>query len=172
MIEEQPQTDAHHHRPEPQFSETKLVHFASGVFLKIEQLIYIALGVILVCTALIALAGASQLLLANLHDWTGTDGVIAIMDRLLFVLMLIEILYTIRVSLQSGSLSAEPFLIVALIASIRRVLVISLKSSDIGQPGKWSEEQGHFFQASMIELGVLAMLIIVMVGAIYFVHKR
>lgn len=153
-------------------NETKLVHSASRIFHKIEQLIYVALGAILVCTAILALAGAAQLLLAGVKDWTGTAAVIALMDRLLFVLMLVEILYTIRASIQSGVLSGEPFLIVGLIACIRRILVISLETSDIAQASKWSPERGELFQASMIELGVLAFLIIVMVGAIYFVRKH
>ena len=51
----------------------------------------------------------------------------------LFVLMLVEILHTVRVSIRSGNLNAEPFLIVGLIASIRRVLVITLQSSNAQQ---------------------------------------
>jgi Phosphate-starvation-inducible E family len=46
-------------------------------------------------------------------------------DRDMFVLMLIEILHTVRGSVRSGELTPEPFLIVGLIASIRNVLVIT-----------------------------------------------
>ena len=52
-------------------------------------------------------------------------------DRLLFVLMLVEILHTVRVSVRDGRLTAEPFLVVGLIASIRRVLAITLGSSTL-----------------------------------------
>jgi len=165
-MEIKPEHQAPHHS-----AETRLVHSASGIFLTIEQLIYVALGTILALTAVLALAGTVQLLFAGFQDWSGTATVIAIMDRLLFVLMLIEILYTIRASLQSGTLSGEPFLIVGLIACIRRILVISLETSDIAQPSKWSDERAELFKASMIELGVLAFLIIVMVSAIFLVRR-
>ena len=41
--------------------------------------------------------------------------------------MVIEILHTVRVSFTEGALVSEPFLVVGLIASIRRVLVITLE---------------------------------------------
>jgi uncharacterized membrane protein (DUF373 family) len=173
MAEDQPaglKTD--HLPPVLHAAETKLVHSASRIFLTIEQLIYIVLGAILALTAMLALAGTTELLWAGFQNWTGTTAVIEVMDRLLFVLMLIEILYTIRASLQSGTLSPEPFLIVGLIACIRRILVISLENSDIAQPAKWSAERAELFQAAMIELGVLAFLIIVMVAAIYLVRRH
>jgi uncharacterized membrane protein (DUF373 family) len=143
-----------------------LVDTASHVFLKTEQFIYIALGAVLSVAALIALAGTGKLIWEGLQDWTGTTAVFEIIDRLLFVLMLIEILYTIRASMESGALSAEPFLIVGLIACIRRILVISLETSNVTQADKWTPESADLFHASMIERGVLAGLVLVMVGAI------
>jgi hypothetical protein len=85
--------------------------------------------------------------------------------------MLIEILYTVRASMQTGALSSEPFLVVGLIACIRRILVISLETSNVTQPAKWTQASQDLFQASMTELGVLAGLVIVMVGAIFFIRK-
>jgi len=154
------------------FGEAKIVRTASKIFLRIEQLIYVALGTILALTAILALAGTAALLLTGLQDWTGTAAIIAVMDRLLFVLMLIEILYTVRASLKAGALTAEPFLLVGLIACIRRILVISLETSDLAQQNKWSPERAQHFQSSMIELAVLAFLIIVMVGAIFFLRRQ
>ncbi len=54
-----------------------------------------------------------------------------VLDDLLVVLMLVEILHTVRISIHSHLPLAEPFLIVGLIASIRRILVITLEA---GQP--------------------------------------
>ena len=152
-------------------SATPLVHIASALFQRTEQFIYIALGTVLSLTALLVLAGAGKLLFDGIIDWTSTIAPFGIIDRLLLVLMLIEILYTIRASTQSGVLSSEPFLIVGLIACIRRILVISLETSNVTQPSKWSSESAEVFRASMIELGVLGWLVIVMVGAICFIRK-
>ena len=52
--------------------------------------------------------------------------------------MVVEVMHTVRVSFRSGTLVCEPFLIVGLIASIRRVLVITLETSQAQQPGKWN----------------------------------
>jgi hypothetical protein len=88
---------------------TRLVHVASDLFHGTEQLIYIALGVLLSATVLIALAGSGRLLWGEMQDWTSTDAILELIDRLLIVLMLIEILYTVRVSMQTGTLKSEPF---------------------------------------------------------------
>jgi uncharacterized membrane protein affecting hemolysin expression len=77
----------------------------------------------------------------------------------------------VRVSVESGSLNCEPFLVVGLIASIRRILVITLESSKITQAENWTETSDHVFRTSMIELGVLAVLILVMVASIVLLRR-
>ena len=85
--------------------------------------------------------------------------------------MVIEILHTVRVSFKEGALVCEPFLIVGLIASIRRVLVITLESSQAQEPGKWTPEFQNLFNSSMIELCVLGGLILAMVLSIYLLRR-
>ena len=131
-----------------------------------ERGVYAIIGAMLVLALLIALAGAGNMLWAGARDWTGTDAIVHIIDRLLFVLMLVEILHTVHASLRAGTLVCEPFLIVGLIACIRRMLVITLETSRITQPGQWTADALPLFQASMVELGVLALLIVVLVGSI------
>ena len=131
-----------------------------------EQGVYVAIGIMLVLALLLALAGAGDLLWRGLQDWSGTEATFHIIDRLLFVLMLVEILHTVHTSIRSGTLIVEPFLIVGLIACIRRILVITLETSQITQSGHLSAENVQMFQASMLELGVLALLIVVLVGSI------
>ena len=93
-------------------------------------------------------------------------------DRLLFVLMLVEVLHTVRVSVREGTLTAEPFLVVGLIASIRRVLAITLGSSHATHAGTWTPDVQQQFNASMLELGILGTLILVLVLAIYLLRHR
>jgi len=140
----------------------------SKYFLKVEHAIYIALGGLLSVLALVALTHAALDVFRSLQSWNEAHRVFRVMAQLLFALMLAEILHTVRVSMRSGVLQAEPFLIVGLIASIRRVLVITLQSSeqDQGSPTAGTAS----FQAAMIELGVLGMLILVMVVSIYLIR--
>jgi phosphate-starvation-inducible protein E len=68
--------------------------------------------VLLCVTGLLALADAAATLWLGLADWTTSNSVFVVIDRLLVVLMLIEILHTVRVSVRSGSLTCEPFPVV------------------------------------------------------------
>ncbi len=139
---------------------------------KAEQIVYACIGALLTVSLVIALLGSASLLVDGARDWSGTDSVYHIIDRLLFVLMLVEILHTVHASIRSGTLLCEPFLIVGLIACIRRILVITLETSQIVQPGKWNPTSQSLFQASMIELGVLAALIVVLVGGIWVIARQ
>jgi uncharacterized membrane protein (DUF373 family) len=106
-----------------------------------------------------------------LRDWSATTAIFAVIDRLLLVFMLIEILHTIRTSIQSRTLNCEPFLIVALIASIRRILVITLQSSEAMRGVTWTAEHEILFRSTMIELVVLGALILIMVASIYLLRR-
>ena len=144
----------------------KWMRLFATAFIAVEHAAYVALGMLLSATALLALAGGAMVLWNGLDDWSNTRTIFDVIDRLLFVLMLIEILHTVRASVRSGALNCEPFLIVGLIATIRRVLVITLKSSEASKQDTMSDGATRLFGASMIELMVLALLIVVMVGSI------
>ena len=139
---------------------------ATGLEIDGEQGVYLAVAVLLVLALALALLGAGALLWNGLTEFTATEPVYRIIDRLLFVLMMVEILHTVHASIRTGTLLCEPFLIVGLIACIRRVLVITLETSQLNQPEKWDPAKMALFQSNMIELGVLAGLITVLVASI------
>ncbi len=141
------------------------------VFLQVEHGVYAALGVLLAVVAIVALAHAALDVVNSIVAFNDNKRLLAIMDELLVVLMLAEILHTVRASMRSGSLTAEPFLVVGLIASIRRVLVITLESSDATKIVGGSAVDEGVFHHSMIELGVLGMLILVMVVSIFLLRR-
>ncbi len=149
---------------EPRYAPTNL-------FLMVEHAVYAALGGLLSIVALVALAHAAVEVVASILAFGEDQRIFEIMDQLLFVLMLAEILHTVRVSMRSGTLNAEPFLVVGLIASIRRVLVITLESSEATKGGGAAGDIDLIFRHSMTELGVLAGLILVMVLSIFMLRK-
>lgn len=142
-----------------------------NLFNQIEHTLYVLLAVLLCLTCVMALLGSAFTLWSGLGDWSGTDTVFNVIERLLVVLMLVEILHTVLVSVRSGSLTGEPFLIVGLIASIRRILVITLETSKATQHGAMSEGDETMFRASMIELAVLGLLILIMVASIHLLRR-
>ena len=86
-----------------------------------EHAISVVIGAILIiATFSLVLSGTSQIWSAA-RAWPETEGVFEIVDELLFILMLVEILHTVRASITSRHLAVEPFLIVGLIATVRRI---------------------------------------------------
>lgn len=83
----------------------------------------------------------------------------AFLDMMLLVLMLVELAYTVTVSLRGAVLSAEPFLIVALIAVIRRMLVITIGDVNRG------------LGAQPAELGVLTGVVLALVASIVLLRR-
>ena len=158
-------------RPESRPNEDGFRLWCCGHLSFAEGIIYILRGVLLCCTALLGVVGAVHLLWIAIRDWTSTGPVFLLIDRLLFILMLLEILHTVRISIRSHMLVVEPFLIVGLIASIRRMLVLTLQAEALTKGGNWSSDGRALFQASMIELGVLAGVIVVLVASIYAMRR-
>jgi hypothetical protein len=86
--------------------------------------------------------------------------------------MLVEILHTVRISIRSHVLVTEPFLVVGLIASIRRILVITLEAATLTKEGAWtSEHASNIFHSSMVELGLLGLLVLVFVVSITLLRR-
>jgi uncharacterized membrane protein (DUF373 family) len=107
-----------------------------------------------------------------MRHWSATSETLLVLDELLFVLMLVEILHTVRISIRSHVLVTEPFLVVGLIASIRRILVVTLEAATLTKEGAWTTEGASgIFHSSMIELGLLGVLILVLVVSITILRR-
>ncbi len=146
------------------------IHF--GEYLgKAEVAVYSILAVLLFVTALATIANAGKLLWDGLGHWTIAAENLRVLDQLLIVLMLVEILHTVRISIRSHILVTEPFLVVGLIASIRRILVITLEASAVTKGGTWSTEGASIFRGAMIELGLLGLLILILVFSITLLRR-
>jgi len=60
---------------------------------------------------------------------------------------------------------------VGLIASIRRILVITLEAANLTKAGSFSAEDAGIFRASMIELSLLGLLILILVFSITLLRR-
>jgi uncharacterized membrane protein (DUF373 family) len=156
--------------PSGDHEATRLGAAAGRAFLRVEVLAYLVVGVAFAAVALLGVGNAALSLWTAVQKFGDPEMLVITIDRLLLVLMVVEILHTVRDSFRSGSLVCEPFLVVGLIASIRRMLVITLESSQVNAPGKWTPDSQSLFNSTMLELGVLAGLILVMVVSIYMLR--
>ncbi len=158
---------------EPNDREEGVDQYLSDFLRKAELFIYYVVAVLLSVSAASAIAYAATTLWRGLVHWTIAVETLRVLDQLLVVLMLVEILHTIRISIRSHILfAAEPFLVVGLIASIRRVLIISLELTNLTREGRWSTDGASIFHASMIELGMLVILIPVLVYSITMLRRH
>jgi len=96
--------------------------------------------------------------LASFRQRNSLDGgkqMLRVLNELLIGRMLAQILHTARISSRSDVLVAEPFLVVGLIASIRRILVlVTLAKAEAG-----TNDRAIAFRNSMTELGLLSLLV-------------
>jgi len=152
-------------------AEEKLRAHFGDYLAKAEVAIYGVLAVLLFVTAIATAANATLLLWQGLRDWSISSKTLDVLDQLLVVLMLVEILHTVRISIRSHILVTEPFLVVGLIATIRRMLVITLEASTLTSGGAWTPENASLFRAAMVELGLLGVLVLILVFSITLLRR-
>ena len=138
----------------------------SIVFTRAQDLVYVALGVLLALSAMaLVVHGGIDLVRAVLQG-VDAGAIVTLLDRILLALMVVELLYTVQVSFKEHALVPEPFLLVALIASVRRILVITAEFGAQTRPPE------QLFRHVMWELTLLTVLILVLVASVVVLRKR
>ena len=129
-----------------------------------ESVVLVVIGVALVLVAVLLLYSSMYDLNQAVRLGTGEieHKAIEILNTVLLVMMTMEIVYTVALTLKSHTLNAEPFLIIGVIAGIRRMLVITATSTAVEQP----EE----FHNMLVELGLLAATVVALAGAIWILR--
>jgi len=135
-------------------------------FTRVEDVVYVGLGILLAASAVVLLVDGVLTFGRHLAGGTMPGRIIDLLDRILLVLMIVEILYTVQVSFREHTLAPEPFLIVGLIAATRRILVVT------AEVGKLAEAGGSVFLHAMLELGLLTMMVLGLVVALVLLRKR
>lgn len=128
------------------------------------MLFYVGLGAILAITAIYLLVSSVLSLAIAIGKGALSGGVIGLLDQVLLILLVVELLYTVQVSLREHSLLAQPFLVVALIATVRKVLVLTAQISSADSPE-------IVFRHSMAELGLLSVMMLVLVGSLILLYR-
>ena len=131
-----------------------------------EDLVYAGLGTLLAIAAVVLLVHAGWVFVGHLIAGTLPENMIGVLDRLLLILMIVEILYTVQVSLREHALAPEPFLVVGLIAAVRRILVVTAEFSKLIELGESA------FRNAMIELALLTVLIVALVVSLAILRRR
>ncbi len=132
----------------------------------LEAAIYLFAGLILAVAAglilfFAVLEGGGALMRGEV-----AQGIVLLLDRVLLALMLAEVIYTVVRFAREGTIEAEPFLIIGIIASVRRLLVITAEGvadASLDNPR---------FAAILVELGLLSIAVLLFALAIFFIRRR
>ncbi len=138
-------------------------HWIAWAFTLVEDVVYIGLGLLLAGSALVLLVRGVIEFWQSIADHN-PKAIIELLDRILLILLIVELLYTVQVSFREHVLAAEPFLLVGLISAIRRVLLITAEFGEL-------RKELSVSQWVVIELGVLTVLILALAGSLVLVRK-
>ena len=133
-------------------------------FTAVEDVVYVGLGFCLAGSALVLLGTEALHLVQSILSGTFSNRVIELLDRIMLILLVVELLYTVQVSFREHVIAPEPFLIVGLIAAIRRVLVVTAEFGEVRQ----DDSVLRYF---LIEIAALTVLILVLVGALVLLRR-
>ena len=89
-----------------------------------QDLVSVIVGVVLIALAAAELVSGIVDFFTGIHKVGIDTAGINVLDRVLLVLILIEIVHTVVLSLRAHHLVAQPFIIVGLVAVIRKILVV------------------------------------------------
>jgi uncharacterized membrane protein (DUF373 family) len=89
-----------------------------------QDLVSVIVGAVLIVLAAAELVSGIVDFFAGVRKVGIDTAGIEVLDRVLLVLILIEIVHTVVLSLRAHHLVAEPFIIVGLVAVIRKILVV------------------------------------------------
>lgn len=125
-----------------------------------EDVIYLATAALLAATAVMLLATTARSLLRALRMSAVMTESLKALDSLLLVLMIVELLHTIRLFLVEHLLVAEPFLIVALIAGVRRMLILTTEAS------QYIQTKPEQFRMALLEMALIMVSFLAIAWAI------
>lgn len=128
----------------------------------VEDLLYVLVALALSLAGLILFGYAIYEAVKGVQQEAVSSVMLALLDTLLLVFIITEIIHTIRVVIDEKILVSEPFLVVGIVAAIRRLVVVSAEAKDlIGKPT---------FGDAMLEIGVLTATVLALGATIFMLR--
>jgi uncharacterized membrane protein (DUF373 family) len=131
----------------------------------LETAIYITVGVFLTVAAGFLLVGTvNDLRDAISNGSNAVDIGVLVLDRILLMLIVAELVYTLGLVIHTHELSAEPFLFIGLIAVVRRTLIVTASIESFPAAGRGLTNL-------LLQLGALSLLAIALSVAVFLVRR-
>lgn len=120
-----------------------------------QDIVALLVGIVLIALAVTLLVAASVDFLRDVQHHSVAIAGENLLDRVLLVLILAEIVHTVVLSLRAHSLVAQPFVVVGLVAVIRRILFILSNAITV----------------STTELALLLAMVVVFITGLVIVNR-
>ena len=134
----------------------------TGVLDAFERVAYLAIALALSVPIVLLVISAAMSML-EVSEVGVLETALGVLDRVLLAFIFVELIDTVRVTVRErGILIAEPFLLVGLIAVVRRILLLTAELERVS-----AEE----FRNMLIELGVMTGLVIVLTIALFYTRR-
>jgi uncharacterized membrane protein (DUF373 family) len=131
----------------------------------LETAIYITVGVFLTIAAGFLLVGTvNDLRDAISNGSNAVDIGVLVLDRILLMLIVAELVYTLGLVIHTHELSAEPFLFIGLIAVVRRTLIVTASIESFPAAGRGLTNL-------LLQLGALSLLAIALSLAVFLIRR-
>jgi uncharacterized membrane protein (DUF373 family) len=128
-----------------------------------QGVVYYGVTLVLLVAIVILFFSIGQILLAA-FEVDPLQTALDILDRVLLITIFVELLITIEVIVREHQLVAEPFILIGLVAVVRRILLVT---AEAGQ----SVQDPERFLNLITELGVLTALVISLSAALYVARR-
>jgi len=136
-------------------------------FLQLEEYLYCLVALGLIIGFVIVMIDGLVVLINMFQTSNFTEGAIKFLDKVLVSLIFLEIFYTVIVAIieESAVKCVEPFILVAITALVRRLLILSF---EVSHPVVYSAERVKFY---LIEMGLIGFLVLLFIFAIVLFRR-
>jgi len=131
----------------------------------VETTLYLLVGLLLVLAGSLILFDTVEGFITAIGE--GQPAIelgLRVLDRILLLLIVAELLFTLQLVIDRGEIATEPFLFIGIIAVVRRVVVITAEIEKLPQGGR-------ALTNFLLELGLLALLVVSFGLAIYLIRS-
>ena len=143
-------------------SDETLREKTQGAFGYVEDGLYVLVALALALAGLGLFGYVVYDFVGKIGDGSFSALILTLLDGLLLVFIITELIHTIRAVIDDKVLVAEPFLVVGVVAAIRRLVVVSAEAKDLfGKPE---------FSDAMLEMGILTGVVLGLGVTIYLLR--
>ena len=136
---------------------------AGGIFRYVEDVFYVGVAVVLALAGVSLFANALFRFVTQIGEGSFSATILALLDSMLLVFIFTELIHTISAVIRENVLLTEPFLIVGIVAVIRRLIVISAEAKDIVGTSEFGD--------LMLEIGILTGTLLGL-GVVFFLLRH